>query len=384
MNAKGNKAYKKKIRRSLEWIRFNPNKIIGLRNTGSNCHANSVMQCLVRCQPIRLWIITCQPRKCHRQSSREFCCFCALRAVMRRFATAEKSFYGTRVLIKGLAGSTSVDFVGQSDANEFALLLLQKAYEHYQTNHIVRFNIRNSIYQSFSNKNIWFEKILDFTDLFTLRFKRIWTCQNCKETKSTVESYPIVYLTTIRKLVLTQQLQRIIHHRDEPRKKCTKCERYLKHETTITNRPPVLIFAICRVDQRLRKNKRKCIYEPEISLEFTKKLRSLSPHLSDNSTSLQRKIVCNSLKRTYKLCSIITHSGCQSFGHYSAIVRSGGSKWNVISDETHYKIPLTEVCGRKDVTLLFYVTDFSKARALNALEECGQFGVISISLVITS
>ncbi|KAI0983519.1 hypothetical protein GJ496_000397 [Pomphorhynchus laevis] len=327
-----------------------PNKIVGLINNGTNCHANSVIQCLLRCESIRSWVMGIPIDKCYRPNPRDFCCFCSLRHVFRCFETEKHPFPGAKGLVRGLTITTRVNFSGQSDASEFALLLLDKLVEHYSKFHRSAFtNNASKLDSSLITKRTPGY----FSDLYTLKIKHISKCQNCKDCSSIIESHPIVHLNLFGKTALYSQLQNFIRQ-NRPRQKCTKCHRFRQQWSYIIHCPHVLIFAIPRVNSSLLKTKQSFIYGNHISLTATK--FPPAPVLSNSRAPIKPKLVKKLVESRYNLCTIVIHSGTQSSGHYSVLVRSNSpSGWSTISDSVFRSVSASEVYCRDDATLLFYI-----------------------------
>ncbi|XP_032565464.1 ubiquitin carboxyl-terminal hydrolase 42-like [Chiroxiphia lanceolata] len=298
----------------------------GLRNRGSTCYVNVILQCLTYTPPLANYLLSRQ----HSQSCDQqvFCMMCIMEDHVRKIMYSLANAVLPRAVLKSLRfiGEFKPDVAG--DAYEFfccALHAMQDACLPGSTDLDVSSQTTTLIYQIFGG---------------FLR-SRV-TCLRCQAVSDSYKAFLEVLLKIKAASSLTAILENFVKPKLLDGKQCMKCSKYRKKmiaskKITIHHAPRVLTLCLGRVDVRSSRKISELVEYPECL--------DLQPYMSEEAEE----------PLLYSLYSVVVHSGetCLA-GHFFCYTKASDGLWYKMDDETMDDCDIHTVLGQQ-AYLLFYI-----------------------------
>ncbi|XP_027555193.1 ubiquitin carboxyl-terminal hydrolase 42-like [Neopelma chrysocephalum] len=298
----------------------------GLRNRGSTCYVNVILQCLTYTPPLANYLLSRE----HSQSCQQqvFCMMCIMEDHVRKIMYSLANAVLPRAVLKSLRfiGEFKPDVAG--DAYEFfccALHAMQDACLPESRVLDVSSQTTTLIYQIFGG---------------ILR-SRV-TCLRCQTVSDSYKAFLEVLLKIKAASSLTAILENFVKPKLQNGKPCVKCTKHRKKmiaskKITIHHAPRVLTLCLGRVDVQNNRKISELVEYPECL--------DLQPYMSEEAEE----------PLLYSLYSVVVHSGetCLA-GHFFCYTKASDGLWYKMDDETMDDCDIHTVLGQQ-AYLLFYI-----------------------------
>ncbi|NWS16833.1 UBP42 hydrolase, partial [Pachyramphus minor] len=298
----------------------------GLRNLGSTCYINVILQCLTYTPPLANYLLSRQhSQSCHQQ---DFCMMCVMEDHVRKIMYSLANAILPRAVLKNLK------FIGEfkpgvaGDAYEFlccALYAMQNACLTESRVSDISSEVTTIIYQIFGG---------------FLR-SRV-TCLRCHAVSDSYEAFLEILLKIQAASSLTTVLENFVKPKLLDGKLCMTCSRHRKKtiaskEMTIHYAPRVLTLCLGRVDVRSSRKISQVVEYPECL--------DIQPYTSKAAGE----------PLLYSLYAVVVHSGetCCA-GHFFCYVKASDGLWYKMDDESVDSCDTHTVLGQQ-AYLLFYI-----------------------------
>ncbi|NWQ58920.1 UBP42 hydrolase, partial [Neopipo cinnamomea] len=298
----------------------------GLRNLGSTCYVNVILQCLTYTPPLANYLLSRQ----HSQSCRQqvFCMMCIMEDHVRKIMYSLANAILPRAVLRSLRfiGEFKPDLAG--DAYEFLCCALS----------------------AMQNACLTGSRVLDTSSQATTLIYQIFggflrsrvMCLRCQAVSDSYKAFLEVLLKIKAASSLTTILENFVKPRLLDGKQCMKCSRYRKKmiaskKITIHHAPRVLTLCLGRVDVGSSRKISQVVEYPECL--------DLQPYMSEAAGE----------PLLYSLYAVVVHSGetCLA-GHFFCYIKASDGLWYKMDDESMDDCDIHTVLGQQ-AYLLFYI-----------------------------
>ena len=301
------KNLKKKRRKKIS-------EYVGIRNLGSFCYLNSIIQFLYMIPQFKYSIMSVNDNKDSIKSE-----FLEddnlLHQLQRLFTYLSYTSYGEVIpknlilSVKDLEGNPISP--GMQDSNEFFLNFSDKIEE--------------------SLKNTKYEYLIN--NLFVGKICNKKTCNSCKNTSYTFEEFKYITLEVNGITKLNESLDKYILDEKIENYDCSYCKQkvILNKSNLISNLPNILIFHLNRlvIDMKDAKFKKKKINS---KFDFPMKLNIKKYCIENNVEETDNIYLKKDEYYEYELKGVNIHKGNADAGHYISIIKLNNDKWYQFDD----------------------------------------------------
>ncbi|NXS10312.1 UBP42 hydrolase, partial [Neodrepanis coruscans] len=297
----------------------------GLRNLGSTCYINVVLQCLTYTPPLANYLLSREhSRLCCHQG---FCMMCTMEVHVRKVLRSSTSVIWPRGVIRDLK------FIGEEfepdmagDAFEFlrcALKAMQKACLSGSSNLDISSQTTTIVHQIFGGF-----------------LKSRVTCLRCQAVSDSYKAFLHVLLDIKEASSLTAALEKFVTPKQLDGKNCFKCRKCEKKITiskriTVHHVPKVFTMCLERAADHTGKKISTLVEYPEYL--------DLRPYMSDTAGE----------PVLYSLYAVVVHSGDTCLdGHFFCYTKANGL-WYKMDDESVNNCDIHAVL-KQQAYLLFY------------------------------
>ncbi|NWI93607.1 UBP42 hydrolase, partial [Pitta sordida] len=298
----------------------------GLRNLGSTCYINVILQCLTYTPPLANYLLSCEhSRLCCQQ---DFCMMCIMEVHVRKVLHSSTSAIWPRAVIRDLK------FIGEDfepdkagDAFEFLYCALKAMH---------RACLRGN-----SNLDIFSQTTTIIHQIFGGFLKSRVICLRCQAVSDSYKAFLHVLLDIKEASSLTAALEDLVTPKELDGKncfQCRKCEKKTPVSKRITGHHEPKVFTVCleRAADHTGKKINTFVEYPEYL--------DLRPYMSNTAGE----------PLLYSLYAIVVHSGDTCLdGHFFCYTKASNGLWYKMDDES------VDNCGihtvlRQQAYLLFY------------------------------
>ncbi|XP_027561941.1 ubiquitin carboxyl-terminal hydrolase 42-like isoform X5 [Neopelma chrysocephalum] len=300
----------------------------GLRNLGSTCYINVILQCLTYTPPLANYLLSRE----HSQlcSQEGFCMMCTMEAHVRKVLRSSASAIWPKAVIRDLkliGEEFEPDTAG--DAFEFLCCALKA--------------MQRACLSGCSNLDISSQTSTIVHQIFGGLLKSRVTCLRCKAVSDSYKAFLHILLDIKEASSLTAALEDFVTPKQLGGGNCFKCSKCEKKEVTISKRVTVhhvpKVFTVCLERAADHTGKKISTF-----VEYPEYL-DLLPYMSDIAGE----------PLLYSLYAVVVHSGDTCLdGHFFCYTKASNGLWYKMDDES------VDNCGihavlRQQAYLLFYV-----------------------------
>ncbi|XP_027755399.1 ubiquitin carboxyl-terminal hydrolase 42-like [Empidonax traillii] len=298
----------------------------GLRNLGSTCYINVILQCLTYTPPLANYLLSCEHSQlCFQQG---FCMMCIMEAHVRKVLRSSASSIWPKAVIRDLkliGEEFEPDTAG--DAFEFLCCALKA--------------MQRACLGGSSNLDISSQTTTIVHQIFGGLLKSRVTCLRCQAVSDSYKTFLHILLDIKEASSLTAALEDFVTPKQLDGKscfKCSKCEKKVTISKRVTVHHVPKVFTVCLERAADHTGKKISTF-----VEYPEYL-DLLPYMSDTAAE----------PLLYSLYAVVVHSGDTCLdGHFFCYTKASNGLWYKMDDES------VDNCGihavlRQQAYLLFY------------------------------
>ncbi|KAH9811647.1 hypothetical protein DFH28DRAFT_1084903 [Melampsora americana] len=308
----------------------------GFRNAGNTCFLNATLQALVYTPALAVGLLDRQEHSrdsCRLSQIKKFCTLCSMHNLVTMCLESnktERSIRPTPILSSLTKIAPSMRGNRQEDAHEFLRLLIEA--------------MQNGALGGKEAQAKQKDKEATFIHrMFAGKFRSRVTCQHCKGTSDTFDTFLDLSLdigeaNNVHDAL--RKLRKLDHLKGANQYKCEKCKqlRNAEKELSVHEAPPILTLHIKRFNRNGKKiNKR---------IQFS------------DSLDLKAAMDQDAPRTRYDLYAVVCHQGpSNTSGHYYSYIKTSDGQWHRADDSSIDRIDRGHVFRNNEAYIFFYSRD---------------------------